>query len=315
MGLFDKIHLIEPLPCYSCGSTIETEVGTAVDEGKIEIKGQELKIMRLHDGRGGIKTFQTKDLMCYVLDYRFPGYIPMRALDGPAPDSLSLIEICNACGTVWDGTLPWKYEEKDEIFVIEGMEIWPREEDLAGIVWRLEQNEFYNLSAQGGRIQIEANVEQAIRRYHEESRQYQRKAETFSTFLDSIKDPRVPIKKLKELFEQAQSNVCSLKKEYANRLASAQENNEIQESMLLAAEGVLKAALMILYQHDKEAAINLVQLSGVSQQKEFQRTLKDHEWFFGGEETWQGHSDSASLYLEKLQPRAQQETPSQPSSP
>lgn len=321
MGLFDRIKLIESLPCYSCGSTAETEVGKTHSEGEINLGDSPLKIMRLHDGKGGIKVFQTKNLSCYMAIYYFPGFIPHSATEDDSGYSvgwqpgtpLSLVEICNACETRWEGELHLRPEERDDGYLTDSMEIWPADEDLADIAWRLAPNDFYNLSIKNGRILMEPNIERAIQRHQEETQSYDQRAETYRAFFESIRDPRIPADKLREIFEKAQNNVRSLKKEYANRLANAQEHNEIQESLFLVAEGALKAALIILYKHDREAAMNLIQQSGVCQQREFQRIVKHHEWFFGGEETWHGHSDSASHFLEGLQKAtAQPNNPSQP---
>ena len=68
MGMFDTITLIESLPCYECNSTAEDEVGSSLEDELKKIENNQdnkgLKVIRLHDGKGGIKNFQTKDLKC-----------------------------------------------------------------------------------------------------------------------------------------------------------------------------------------------------------------------------------------------------------
>ena len=55
MGMYDRIVLIEPLPCFECKSTSKDEVGSLEQTGKIELGESTLKVVRLHDGTGGIK--------------------------------------------------------------------------------------------------------------------------------------------------------------------------------------------------------------------------------------------------------------------
>ncbi len=206
MGMFDRIELIEPLPCYSCFSTAEDDIGTNKQLSEIELGENKLQLLRIHDGKGGIKVFQTKDLDCLLNNYWFPGSVPSRGksfyngmweIDHDNPTPLSLIEICNSCNSVWRGDLYLKYEKENDIFLTDFIEMWTEEGNL--LMQQEQENKIYHISLINDKIRITPKIPNAIKEYRRRAEESQRKAENYQTFLDSINIEHKEIIKNSEL--------------------------------------------------------------------------------------------------------------------
>ena len=284
MGMFDTVSLIEFLPCYECSSTANDEVGSFEDKSEIILGGKKLNIVRLHDGKGGIKSFQTKDLICTLNDYYFPGFIPDSDMYTPSSKSLSdLIEICNCCETIWEGELFLEYDKSDDIHITTQLNLWADKKiDCSDLKWKVEpETRFYEISVtNNGRIIITPKIEIAIQHYLKQKDSFESKISVYKSFLDSIKEKDIPKDKIVQLLEGLVEGVSGKRKTYANKLAQSIELYTSTESMMIYTRSALEAALVILYHYNQKAALEIVDMSGLSSEEEFIKDLKLHDWFF-----------------------------------
>jgi len=282
MGLFDTIMLLDPLPCYSCHSTKDDEVGSNQSEEKMDFDGQELSFISLHDGRGGMKDFQTKGMEDPHLAYFwFPGYIfpKMECEQNP----MDIIEICNMCDIAWKGKLYLREVEDIEVLLTDYIEVWPDQipdEDNSLVI---NTEEFSCLSVHtyaDGKLMIEPNIDASIREYHKRSRDLRLKAEMERDFIASIRNSRVPKKIILSALDDLIEGENTEKVESSTPLVRAVSDYCVSMAKEVYSREALEAALTVLYHNDKEYAFDVLAQSGVLSQEEFLKELWYHEWFF-----------------------------------
>lgn len=284
--MYDTIELIEPLPCFSCFSTIDTDVGRNEELSEIELGDEKLKLLRMHDGKGGIKNFQTKDLHCLMCCYYFPGFISHNRTSAwfgeyevalGNIEKISISERCNNCNGFWHGNLYLKYEKNDDISLTEFIEletnetIFLREGD--------DKNEFYSIEYNDRTIRIFPKLPAAMRWYNKSNEEFKIKAENYRTFLDTINVEHKA--KIINYLEDKLAKIGKNRVAYSNDLARAVEDYDKEKEKNLYSRSALETAFIILYGRNKdESVLELVSISGLTTQEKFLKDFPIYEWFF-----------------------------------
>ena len=194
--------------------------------------------------------------------------------------------MCNSCETNWNGELFLKYEELDKIHLTTKLKIFSNEKkDYSDLKWKVpSETDFYEISVDNGSINLFPRVNKAIQHYLKQKDFSKSKIEVYKSFLESINSKDVPKDKISELLDGLVKKEDSSKRTYTNKLAQSLESSKLTKYKKIYTESALTAALIILNHYNKEAAFEIVDMSGLSSKEEFIEELKFHDWFFNPEE-------------------------------
>lgn len=282
MGLYDVINLAEPLPCFACDSTAQDNVGTTIKKQPLAIGGIPLTIIVLHDGKGGLKNFQTKDIECLLKDYWFPGFVPAEDINQGENGVITLsdlYEACNACSGEWFGEL--ELRRQGPIYKATSLTIHPAPGVWGDIHWKIPSSDddgCYRIEKGEGYIRLVPNAEPALLLYPRNAAAAGKKREVYRTFLTSMRHPKVPLQDIIELLDEESAGVenpC-----YDDELADALVHQEREKEIAKFTEGAFYAALFILYRCNQDQALQLVDMSGITSRTDFVQEFSSHRWYF-----------------------------------
>lgn len=312
MGLFDRIRLMEPIKCHSCGSTIEDKTDEAVKYYDTNFKiGEEetLKIMRLTDGLGGLKEFQTKDLGNFLDVFYFPGIVTSDEIE--KKDSvIDLIEVCNKCDTAWMGTLKLRYNQDEDFFITGEMKIKPQDEENDKnvdfeLIIESEDTPWHHLEVSSNRhITLIPKIEDSILLFSKKADEIANIAENYLMVMDMINCPDERINRIKEILNKSKEEIKSKSKNYKDIFANAVSRYDFEKTVKMYTHSALGASLFVVYHTDKNAAIEIANLAGINR-TEFLEDVKHYEWFFNPEkkncfEKFIGCAGGPNYYLLEL---------------
>jgi len=122
MGMYDSILLLEHIVCPNCRTDADTEVPIDMTPKEIDLgAGKPLKIIRLHDGKGGLREFQIESLVEPSLErYSLPGRMPPERITLDCLDEgVPVYGHCNFCETAWKGSVIIEVIDKKNVFASE----------------------------------------------------------------------------------------------------------------------------------------------------------------------------------------------------
>lgn len=289
--MYAEINLLEPMNCFRCYSRPDQDAG--LDFEPFEVRSLGVQVLRLHDGRGGIPSFQTDDIQIFqkpitnvdqeylYQSRRFPGYIPQERYEGR---EISLIRVCNDCETIWEGRLKVELNKTDDIYLTKSLDFWASEgiEDLIVKLarWQSRSGGLYDFSSAGdGKITITPNIEVAVNRYHQKFLEDSLKFQSAMDFLTAIRHEKVPTDEILAYLVDKLKCFEGVRVDYKIELAKAVVEYDIQERRARYSESALTAALIILHNYDRDNALELLSISGLDP-KDFEARLKLTKWFF-----------------------------------
>ncbi len=285
MSIVVQISLLEALHCFYCYSTSDDDVGKNADEKIIEIGDSELKVIRLHDGKGGIKNFQTKDIDFTLGSYKFPFYLAMDQFiptesplthnieDRTLERSIELIETCNKCDFLWEGHLTFEFDSQDNIYISKRIELPYIGRDIRHDEFE-QENDFYKILFSQNKIVITPKIDSAIEYYQAKSKEFKSKREIYGVFLGTIKNND----KIHSILEQVLINVPE-EVRYVNELAKSIQSYNRELYLLEYTNSALIASLILLHHTNKSEALNIVDQMGMSV-NDFMKSVKNHKWVF-----------------------------------
>lgn len=297
----DHIRLAEPLSCLKCQSTIDDFVGSHEEKSTYHTPFGELKVIRMHDGRGGLKEFQTADFAQAAVNYRFPGFAPVEdygsgdayfssILGFPKQKNIrfqaSGVEICNVCEAMY-GAL-FHLRKEGDIYLFEEVVIHPDEEsDAEELFWKIGNEEFaaYSLRAEREGIRLVPKLE-AVDYYTQKAKEHQERASHLKHMLSLIDEDYIP---RQQLLADLDTRIQYLgeKEIHQNKLAASVQLLDQGEHISTCSEGALKAAVVILYQKNKQRALDIIESANIDSSDNFEESYQFlYGWFFGGEKGW-----------------------------
>ncbi len=274
--------MLEPVNCFRCNSSPNDEVGSNVLMGKTKFGSHELEVSVIHDGKGGIKSFQTHDLDSrrFGAPYRFPGYTEQESHYGRG---ISVLTHCNSCETPWSGTLDVELQEADRIYIAKSIDVLLLDSEIDNITFKLsrwqQNSRLYTFSRVSGGIRIAPDLDSAVRIYQEKLLDLMFIHEDCVTLLKSIRHSKVPTDRLLSYLVENLQNVESGRVNYRNELARTVAEYDIAEEKATYAKSALVAAMVILHHYDPESTAELLKISGLNP-KDFESDLKYGRWFF-----------------------------------
>lgn len=122
MGMYDSILLLEHIVCPNCRTDADTEVPIDTKPKEVDLgAGEPLKIIRLHDCKGGLREFQIESLVEPSLErYSLPGRMPPERVTLDCLDEgMPIYSHCNFCETAWSGRVMIEVIDKKNVFASE----------------------------------------------------------------------------------------------------------------------------------------------------------------------------------------------------
>ena len=193
MGFYDTFHLIDPLNCFVCSSTPDDDVGSNVKEYDVQIGGSEVRIECAHDGKGGIKAFQTKDLDPCMANYPFPGVFDAIYFGSSDDFSISGLEICNSCDASYDAVI--NFQKVQNFFKTTSIQLTCSEEIES---WKMQTNKHYDLRLADKNISIVPDFSVCADTYRRRTAELAGKESHLKSIIESIVHPEVPTSRISE---------------------------------------------------------------------------------------------------------------------
>jgi hypothetical protein len=308
MSVFDIIKLMEPLACISCGATVDDTVSSP-EKSELDLGESKLQVLRLHDGRGGIKEFQTHDLGEFFEHYLYPGivadiHIPEKLpeikfengiLDKDAlfpkkrkyvPDSgktsIECCEICNKCRQFFTGELELSYEKDDDLFITGKMKIKPgREnvtEDTAFALHKKENKWFTIETMTDDNLMLTPKIESSTNLYKLLAEKTATDTELYLSSFESLDfGCKTEVRSfLKRAVDGIKNNTKHYRSEFANSVSEYCTEKDIFEF----ANSAFLTGLVFLYHSNKEEALKTLCFFSEENAKDFMAEMNMYDWYF-----------------------------------